>query len=92
MHRADLVERQGPVGLLTMNRPDRMNAMTNRMVLEGMNIILVDFAEVGSGQRGLIAERNGRLYTELGDYLCFYGVRTVLAKNIDDLVLLDIKG
>jgi 2-(1,2-epoxy-1,2-dihydrophenyl)acetyl-CoA isomerase len=29
-----LYEKDGPVATLTLNRPDRMNAMTNRMVLE----------------------------------------------------------
>ncbi len=29
-----LYEKDGPVATLTMNRPDRMNSMTNRMVLE----------------------------------------------------------
>lgn len=29
-----LVERSGPLATVTMNRPDRMNAMTNRMVVE----------------------------------------------------------
>lgn len=29
-----LVEKSGPLATVSMNRPDRMNAMTNRMVAE----------------------------------------------------------
>lgn len=56
-----LYEKQGPVGLLTLNRPDRVNAINQKMLRE-INLAL-DTAEKDEGTRVIVVTGSGSAFS-----------------------------
>lgn len=56
-----LYEKQGPVGLLTLNRPDRVNAINQKMLSE-INLAL-DTAEKDEGVRVIVVTGSGSAFS-----------------------------
>jgi 2-(1,2-epoxy-1,2-dihydrophenyl)acetyl-CoA isomerase len=65
-----LVDRQGPVVLLTLNRPERHNSLVPAL-LEALLAALEDVARL-DGVRALVLQANGRSFSTGGDMRGFY--------------------
>jgi enoyl-CoA hydratase/carnithine racemase len=74
-----LVERQGPFFTITMNRPERRNALS----LEHMRELIVAFRQVGeSDARGVILAGNGPVFSAGHDFADMVGADLVAMREL----------
>jgi enoyl-CoA hydratase len=64
-----LIERQGPVALLTLNRPEKLNALNYALIDRLLS--LLDAIEQDDGVRAVILTGAGRAFSSGADIACF---------------------
>ncbi len=74
-----LVERDGPFATITMNRPERRNALS----LEHMRELTAAFVQVGqSDARGIILAGNGPVFSAGHDFADMAGADLVAMREL----------
>jgi len=66
-----LFERRGTAGLVTLNRPQALNAVTHAMV-RALAVQLAEWADDGSVTRVIVAAAGGRVFSAGGDLRALY--------------------
>ena len=79
-----LVDKQGPVATLTLNRPDVLNALNRDMALE-LNDAVDDLAG-DTNIRTVILKGAGRGFMAGGDVATFHENIDAIEETIDDLI------
>src|SRR5690242_13358567 len=76
-----LHERRGPVALLTLNRPDKLNALSNPLI--GELLAALDACERDDGVRAIVITGAGRAFSAGADIA---GIAEALARGPEDAV------